>query len=182
VRTRWDGKDGSRSTSREPDQASRAAPLVPGLALRRQPALEGEPRGLRRLKCVRTDPAFGRDGRGRRQDAGRRAHVRAGDREAENPETPPCEGGLGTASTATGSSPAEATAAMSLTLAGPLLAPMPPRFRTPPEAPLRGRDGRKLGPRSISVKEFFRGRGPDGWRGCVLSGKLRRGDQPGGGS
>jgi len=41
----WDGKDGSRSTRLEPDQASRAAPLVPGLA-------------LRRLKCVRTDPGF----------------------------------------------------------------------------------------------------------------------------
>src|SRR5215218_7481613 len=37
---------------------------------------------------------------------------RAGDREAEDPETPPCEGGLVAASTATGSSPAEATAAI----------------------------------------------------------------------
>src|SRR5829696_730130 len=45
----WDGKDGSRSTRLEPDQASRAAPLVPGLA-------------LRRLKCVRTDPGFLPDG------------------------------------------------------------------------------------------------------------------------
>ena len=43
--------------------------------------------------------ALRRDGRGRRQDAGRRAHDRAGDREAENPETPPCEDGLSAAST-----------------------------------------------------------------------------------
>ena len=79
---------------------------------------------------------------------------RAGDREAEDPETPPCEGGLGAASTATGCSPAEATAAMLPTLAGPLLAPMPPRFRTPPEAPLRGRDGRILERDEFALNRF----------------------------
>ena len=52
---------------------------------------------------------------------------RAGDREAEDPETPPCEDGLGAASTATGCSPAEATAAMLPTLAGP-----PPRADAAP--------------------------------------------------
>ena len=59
---------------------------------------------------------------------------RAGDREAEDPETPPCEDGLGAASTATGSSPAEATAGASASLAGlPLIATMPPHVTTPHE-------------------------------------------------
>src|SRR4051812_20477770 len=97
---------------REPDQASRATPLVPGLALRRLLPCRGKTSDERALSASARTRVFHRDGRGRRQDAGRRAHVRAGDREAENPETPPCEGGLGAASPATGSSPAEATAAI----------------------------------------------------------------------
>src|SRR3954452_2249549 len=56
VRTRMGWEGWVPLNEREPNQASRAAPLVPGLALRRQPAL-GITRELRRLKCVRTAPA-----------------------------------------------------------------------------------------------------------------------------
>ena len=49
-------------------------------------------RGFGALSASARTRVFHRDGRGRRQDAGRRAHDRAGDREAEDPETPPCEG------------------------------------------------------------------------------------------
>src|SRR5215203_6397400 len=100
---------------------------------------------------------FHRDGRGRRQDAGRRAHDRAGDREAENPETPPCEDGLSAASTAAGASTGRATA---FKVAEPLRTrasskTMPPRFRKPPEAPLADGTGTILGRCSLGVKDYF---------------------------
>ena len=58
----------------EPNQTSRAALLVPGPALRHlwRPSVAGR----QRLKCVRTDPAFSRDGRDRRPGAGGRAFPR----------------------------------------------------------------------------------------------------------
>ena len=153
----WDGWAGFRPDP-EPNQTSRAALLVPGLALRRQPALEGEPRGLRRLKCVRTDPAFGRDGRGRRQGAGRRAHDRAGDREAENPETPPCEGRAQRRVNRKplARPPATASGAADLLdgrarFAQSRCRPAFERLRKRP----RGRDGSRLGPSSNSVKDYF---------------------------
>ena len=68
---------------------------------------------------------------------------RAGDRKAEDPETPPCEDGLGAASTATGSSPAEATA---FKLA---------RAFADPSLLKGGRDGVDLGLCSVSVKDYF---------------------------
>ena len=70
------------------------------------------------------------------------APCRAGDREAENPETPPCEDGLSAASAAAGK-PAEATAsgfpdAALASLPDPPSA-MPPHVTTPHErAPLPG--------------------------------------------
>src|SRR3982750_3025122 len=76
---------------------------------------------------------FHRDGRGRRQDAGRRAHDRAGDREAEDPEAPPCEGGLSAASTAAGASPTEAPAGPAPPLRANASPPMPPHVTTPHE-------------------------------------------------
>src|SRR3954451_14730703 len=84
VRTRWDWEGWVPLNEPEPDQASRAAPLVTGLALRRQPALEGDPAGFGALSaCARSRVSY-RDGRGHPEDAGRPAHVRAGDREAED--------------------------------------------------------------------------------------------------
>src|SRR5215204_1237823 len=73
------------------------------------------------------------------------APCRAGDREAEDPETPPCEDGLSAASAAAGK-PAEATASG---FPGAALASlpdhpstMPPHATTPHErAPLPGRMG-----------------------------------------
>jgi hypothetical protein len=101
-----------------------------------------------RLKCVRTDPAFGRDGRGRRQDAGRRAHDRAGDREAENPETPPCEGGLSAASTESRSRdprpPPRAPPTSSTGEPASPKADAAPLSNASGSAP-RGRDGSRLG-------------------------------------
>ena len=70
------------------------------------------------------------------------APCRAGDREAEDPETPPCEDGLSAASAAAGK-PAEATAsgfpdAALASLPDPPSA-MPPHVTTPHErAPLPG--------------------------------------------
>src|SRR5215212_6863254 len=81
--------------------------LAPGLALRRS-TRHGRDREGVRLKRFRADPDLllrippeagaprDRDGRGRRQPGG--APQRAGDRETESPETPPCEGRLSTAS------------------------------------------------------------------------------------
>ena len=100
---------------------------------------------------------FHRDGRGRRQDAGRRAHDRAGDREAENPEAPPCEDGLSAASTESRSRdprPPPRTPLTSSTGEPLRPKPMPPRFRTPPEAPLRGRDGRILERDEFALNRF----------------------------
>src|SRR5215212_9449136 len=89
----------------------RAEPDLPRDALGPWPRDFGASRPLREtpvgfgaLSAFARTRVFHRDGRGRRQDAGRRAHDRAGDREAENPETPPCEGGLSAASTAAGAS------------------------------------------------------------------------------
>jgi hypothetical protein len=99
---------------------------------------------------------FHRDGRGRRQDAGRRAHDRAGDREAENPETPPCEGGLSAASITTGASTGRSHRPRKLRSEERRYPkPMPPRFRTPPEAPLADGTGRRLGRSSRAVKDYF---------------------------
>ena len=51
----WEGRH-RRPAGSDAPRARRSWSLAP--RLRRQPALEGEPRGLRRLKCVRTDPGF----------------------------------------------------------------------------------------------------------------------------
>ena len=92
----WDGWVGFRPDA-EPNQTSRATLLVPAA-------------GPWRLKCVRTDPACAGTGEAAARMPGGAPMFRAGDREAEDPEAPPCEGGLSAASTATGFSPAEATA------------------------------------------------------------------------
>ena len=84
---------------------------------------------------------FHRDGRGRRQDAGRRALSRRRP-EAENPETPPCEDGLSAASAAAGEPPPKPPPrAPGRALASPPDHPsaMPPHVTTPHErAPLPG--------------------------------------------
>jgi hypothetical protein len=101
---------------------------------------------------------FHRDGRGRRQDAGRRAHDRAGDREAENPEVPPCEDGLSAASTESRSrDPQPPTSTPRTSSTGEpasLEADAAPLSNASGSAP-RGRDGSRLGPSSTSVKDYF---------------------------
>ena len=97
----WEGRH-RRPAGSDAPRARRFWSLAP--RLRRQPALEENPAGFGALSASARTRVFHRDGRGRRQDAGRRAHDRAGDREAEDPETPPCEDGLSAASTAAGAS------------------------------------------------------------------------------
>ena len=99
VRTRV-GRARKGPASSEPNQTSRAALLVPGPATSAPagPTVAGRSR----LKCVRTDPGFS-PGRARPPPGCRAARpCRAGDREAEDPETPPCEDGLSAASTRPG--------------------------------------------------------------------------------
>src|SRR3954469_430777 len=117
--------------------------------------LRENPVGFGALSAFARTRVFHRDGRGRRQDAGRRAHVRAGDREAEDPETPPCEDGLSAASTAAGFSSTEATSGAAPPSRANASPPMPPRFRNASGSAPRGRDGGRLGPSSGRVKDYF---------------------------
>jgi hypothetical protein len=65
------GREGGPAGRRaEPDLPRDALDPWPRASASRRPSPAAS-----RLKCVRTDPAFRRDGRGRRQDAGRRALV-----------------------------------------------------------------------------------------------------------
>src|SRR6185436_17758003 len=101
VRTEgWEGQ-GSPPERAEPDLPRDALGPWPRDFGASRPRIN---RGFGALSAFARTRVFHRDGRGRRQDAGRRAHDRAGDREAEDPETPPCEGGLSAASTAAGAS------------------------------------------------------------------------------
>src|SRR3954447_13785775 len=98
---------------------------------------------------------FHRDGRGRRQDAGRRAHDRAGDREAENPETPPCEGGLSVRVNRDRLIADRSHQRRRATLASErLTADAAPLSNASGSAP-RGRDSSRLGRCSRDVKTIF---------------------------
>src|SRR5215213_2661231 len=127
----WDGKDGSRSTSpsRTRPPARRLWSLASGFG-----ALSASART--RLAPERGEAAA--------RMPGGAPMFRAGDREAEHPETPPCEDGLGAASTATGCSPAEATAGAAPPLRANASPPMPPHVTTPHERapPVDGTGGR----------------------------------------
>ena len=101
----WEGRH-RRPAGSDAPRARRSWSLAP--RLRRQPALEGEPRGLGALSAsARTRLFTGTGEAAARMPGG--APCRAGDREAEDPEAPPCEDGLSAASAAAGK-PAEATA------------------------------------------------------------------------
>jgi len=86
VRANRIGRQGS-----DPDRRIRHGPAPRRfwfLASRFEPG----PLPVRALKRLRADPAVGRDGRGRRQDAGWRADCRARNREAGNPRDPALRG------------------------------------------------------------------------------------------
>jgi hypothetical protein len=90
------------------------------------------------------------------------APIRAGDREAENPEAPPCEDGLSAASTESRSRdprPPPRTPPTSSTgePASPK-ADAAPLSNASGSAP-RGRDGSRLGASSARVKDYFRAYG-----------------------
>ena len=157
VRTRvgWVGRVPPGSPSRTRPPARRSWSLAP--RLRRQPASDKP--GLRRLKCVRTDPGFS-PGRARPPPGCRAARpCRAGDREAEDPETPTCEAGLSAASARPGVAavPSHRSSASASAPSRRRLdqKAMPPRFRTPPEAPLAGRTIQLIVLVGIFVKQLF---------------------------
>src|SRR3954471_20421914 len=108
------------------------------------------------------------------------APCRAGDREAENPETPPCEDGLSAASARPGvaavpshRSPASAPAPSRRRLDQTA---MPPRFRTPPEAPLADGTIQLIVLVGIVVKPLFQHDHPRG-RAGALRGPLPHGGE-----
>ena len=113
-----------------------------------------------RLKCVRADPAVA-PGRARPPPGCRAARpCRAGDREAEDPEAPPCEGGLSAASTLRASLVADPSSHRLRASRKPLPVHASPKADAAPlsnasgSAP-RGRDGEELGQSSEAVKDFF---------------------------
>ncbi len=158
VRADVHGKDeeGRRPARGEPNQTSRAALLVPGPALRHLWRLSVA--GRQRLKCVRTDPGFS-PGRARPPPGcrGTRPLARR-TREAEDPGPTVAKGRPSTASTERRSRdprPPTLGAANLLTGEPPRPKPMPPRSRTPPEAPLADGTGRRYDRCLVLVKDFF---------------------------
>jgi len=162
---------------------SRAEPDLPRDALGPWPRDFGASRprinrGFGALSAFARTRVFHRDGRGRRQDAGRRAHDRAGDREAENPETPPCEDGLSAASTESRSRdprpPPRTPPASSTGEPASPQADAAPLSNASGSAP-RGRDGSRLGRGSARVKDYFQNRS---WLAAARSREAREARLP----
>src|SRR3954454_24405973 len=140
----------------EPNQTSRAALLVPGPALRLvwRPSVAGR----QRLKCVRTDPGFS-PGRARPPPGcrGTRPLARR-TREAEDPGPTVASDRPSTASTdGRLRDPRSPTLAPRTSSTGEpaSLEPMPPRSRTPPEAPLADGTAADEHKTRTRVKDYF---------------------------
>ena len=178
----WDGKDGSRSIglSRTRPPARRLWSLASRFGASRP--LRDDPAGFGALSASARTRLLAGTGEAAARMPGGAPMFRAGDRKAEDPETPPCEDGLGAASTATGSSPAEATAAIADPCGSAPRADAAPLSNASGSAPSRTGWANTRMKFHRLLRNLFKGQDPAHWRGCILSAKLRRGDQPGGGS